>query len=135
MTSWLTFNKYYKKTDDTSVYAAIIILHSSWQTQYIQQNWKKEWQKHAFSSVKKLWKKYQKADIADLAAVTSYASREIESLAHKLDEFDLGWPPGPGWDQIFVGWDGTGRDLHRMGRGRDPGLSRPACYQRALPML
>ncbi len=57
--------------------------------QYIQQNWKKEWQKCAFSSVKKLWKKYQKADIADLAAVTSYVSREIESLAHELNEFDL----------------------------------------------
>jgi len=40
-----------------------------------------------------------------------------------------------GWDKALVGWDGMGQGLGGMGWDRDPGLSRPACYQRALPML
>jgi hypothetical protein len=89
MASRLIFDKYYKKTDDTPVYAAAIILHPSRRTQYIRQNWKKDRQKRALSSVKKLWEEYQHADIADLAAVASYTSRKMESLSRELDEFDL----------------------------------------------
>jgi hypothetical protein len=35
--------------------AAALILHPVRRTQYIRKNWKREWQKTAFASVKKLW--------------------------------------------------------------------------------
>jgi len=53
--SWLVFNKYYTKTEDTPVYAAALVLHPARRTQYIQKNWKKEWQRPSINSIKKLW--------------------------------------------------------------------------------
>ena len=52
--SWLVFNKYYMKTEDTPVYAAALVLHPARRTQYIRKNWKKEWQRPGINSVKKL---------------------------------------------------------------------------------
>lgn len=38
---------------------------------------------------KKIIKKYQKANITDLAAITSYIFQEIKSLVCELNEFNL----------------------------------------------
>jgi len=67
--SWEVFDKYYNKTDETSVYAMAIILHPARRTHYIRKFWKKQWQKPALLGAKKLWEKYRDKDVLDLAAV------------------------------------------------------------------
>ena len=54
MTAQYAFNKYYSKTDETSVYAAAMILHPSCQKQYIKYNWKQAQYTSFLMKVKKL---------------------------------------------------------------------------------
>ena len=61
MAGWYAFDKYYTKTDDTSVYAMAMILHPSRRKQYIVNNWKKSWHNGAFDGVKKLWQNEYKS--------------------------------------------------------------------------
>ncbi len=43
------------KTENTPVYATVLVLHPARRTQYIWKNWKKEWQRPSINSIKKLW--------------------------------------------------------------------------------
>ena len=85
--SWLVFNKYYQKTDDTSVYTAALILHPSWRTQYIWKNWKKEWQKPGLLSVKKLWEtSYLNAPITPIILSSHYIGEEEHDSARPVNK-------------------------------------------------
>jgi hAT family C-terminal dimerisation region len=82
---WDTFDKYYSLSDESPLYAAAIILHPVRRTQYIAHNWRKEWQKPAFESVKKLWRDYRRA-LADINTIT--ASLQETELSKVLDSYD-----------------------------------------------
>src|SRR5204862_216151 len=85
--SWLVFDKYYQKTDDTSVYAAALILHPSRRTQYIRKNWKKEWQKPGLASVKKLWEtSYLNAPIMNPILSSHYIGEEEHDPARPVNK-------------------------------------------------
>jgi len=85
--SWEVFDKYYNKTDETSVYAMAIILHPARRTHYIRKFWKKQWQKPALLGAKKLWEKYRDKGVLDLAAVIpDDLVPDVDTL--ELDEFD-----------------------------------------------
>lgn len=73
ITSWYTFDKYYKLTDDTSAYAASILLHPSRRKTYIERHWNKKWHKQSFTAVRKLWEDH-------------YMERSTSSTASKSTE-------------------------------------------------
>ena len=83
--SWNTFNKYYSKLNNSSFYAAAIILYSSHHTQYIQHNWKKKWQWSVFQNVKRLWKIYHESSVVNSVRIFSYEA----DLSWDLDDYDL----------------------------------------------
>jgi len=76
--SWLVFDKYFAKTEESPIYAAAIILHPARRLLYIKKNWKKEWHKPAITAVKKLWETYKDIDIVDIS----------ENETRDLDIFD-----------------------------------------------
>lgn len=75
---------------ETSVYAAAIILHPSRKIQYIEKNWDGDMQQSAIESVEKLWETYRESDTTGLS-ITSAAFEDIDvsDLADRLDDFDL----------------------------------------------
>jgi len=56
---WALFDKYYMKTDMSSLYAAALILHPARRTRYIEANWIKKYVKPTLASVIKLWEEYR----------------------------------------------------------------------------
>jgi hypothetical protein len=87
MTAWYTFDKYYSKTDKTSVYTAAVILYPSCRKQYIRQNWDKKHHKKAFDTVEKLWKtEYSSKVTLDLPYNGPTIEPDVFDLfAHDLD--------------------------------------------------
>ncbi len=79
--SWQIFDKYYTKIEAVSIYAVALILHPSRRLNYIKKNWKKEWQRPAFTNVKKLWESYQERRIVD-NLVPPFSNESV------LDEYD-----------------------------------------------
>jgi hypothetical protein len=86
--SWDVFNKYYSRTDDSSVYAAALVLHPSYRSQYIQKNWEYKWRKPAMDSIKQLWSKYQNLKVVDQEppSIEKLKSHNIfEKIAEQMD--------------------------------------------------
>jgi hypothetical protein len=81
MTAWYAFDKYYSKTDETSVYAAAMILHPSRRKQYIKQNWDKKYHKLSFDAVKELWLESYKDKVA--------TSQSYSGPTQEPDQYDL----------------------------------------------
>lgn len=52
---WEKLDKYYKKTDDTAVYAAAMMLDPRKKGQYIDQNWQHDWIGPTKQAVTGLW--------------------------------------------------------------------------------
>lgn len=82
--SWEVFDKYYAMTDDSSIYAAALILHPNRRVRYIQQTWKKAWQSRVLASVKRLWESYR-SEIPLAHQVTASYNRLQKPPA---DDFD-----------------------------------------------
>ena len=55
---WDVFDKYYRKTDISPLYAAALILYSNRHTKYIKANWKKQQVKPTLKRVKDLQETY-----------------------------------------------------------------------------
>jgi hAT family C-terminal dimerisation region len=85
--SYIKFEKYYKKMQENSAYAAAIILHPNRKTKYIEKNWSRDTQRSAIRGAKELWEKYRMSDAASLSSDDS--DMDVSSLADKLDDFDL----------------------------------------------
>jgi hypothetical protein len=58
-TGYAMIDKYYLKTDMSTIYAAALILNPSYRTRYIRTQWPLKWQKSTLANVKKLWEKYR----------------------------------------------------------------------------
>lgn len=64
LASWFKFDKYYKLSDDTAVYAASILLHPELRQVYLERSWEhqKEYIEPAVRAVRKVWKKHFKPE-------------------------------------------------------------------------
>jgi hypothetical protein len=88
--SWEVFDKYYAKTEAVSIYAAALILHPSRRLSYIKKNWKKEWQKPAFTGVKKLWEEYSNREVReDFKSPSDSELDDYDKLIKKLEVIDV----------------------------------------------
>jgi hypothetical protein len=78
------FEEYYRKTDNSPLYAAALILHPNRRTKYARIWWKKDYQKAMLPKVKELWIKYR--DSALPINIVSYETPDI-TASKELDEF------------------------------------------------
>jgi hypothetical protein len=64
LASWFKFDKYYKLSDDTAVYAASILLHPELRQVFLEKSWdhQKEYVEPTVRAVRKVWRKYFKPD-------------------------------------------------------------------------
>ncbi|KAF6512729.1 hypothetical protein HZS61_007535 [Fusarium oxysporum f. sp. conglutinans] len=102
MTSWYKFDDYYKRTDDSPVYAAAILLHPSLRRAHLDEAWKD--QSHyiapAIDAVRKLWEGFKPVQVLemeeDLSAYEACKKR-IYQQSSSHDEFDrfIEGPPLP----------------------------------------
>ncbi|KAK2922991.1 hypothetical protein FoTM2_017233 [Fusarium oxysporum f. sp. vasinfectum] len=102
ITSWYKFDDYYKRTDDSPVYAAAILLHPSLLRAHLDEAWKD--QSHyiapAIDAVRKLWEGFKPVQVLemeeDLSAYEAYKKR-IYQQSSSHDEFDrfMEGPPLP----------------------------------------
>jgi hypothetical protein len=84
--SWIVFDKYYQKICSIPVYTAALILHPARRTQYIQKNWKKEWQEPGLTRVKELW---EDCCLNDSSVLSSLHLREDEcDIARPVNKLD-----------------------------------------------
>jgi hypothetical protein len=82
--SWVAFDKYYLKTEDSPYYAAAIILHPSRRTGYLKHNWDKKWVRPAIQAVKKLWDDFKnQVFIPSLAPPFEEATEDLD------DDYDI----------------------------------------------
>jgi hypothetical protein len=51
--AWLKLRKYYKKTSDTLIYTAALVLHLAYKWEYIKDNWDVSWVLDTKKQVKK----------------------------------------------------------------------------------
>jgi hypothetical protein len=56
---WEKLTKYYKKTDETPVYVAGLVLNPSFKWEYILKNWNKDWHEGAKKQMEQLWAMYK----------------------------------------------------------------------------
>jgi hypothetical protein len=56
---WEKLTKYYKKTDETPVYVAGLVLNPSFKWEYIYKNWDKYWHEGAKKQMEDLWGMYK----------------------------------------------------------------------------
>ena len=56
--AWLKLRKYYKKTSDTLIYAAALVLHPAYKWEYIEANWDASWVPETKKQVQEFWKAY-----------------------------------------------------------------------------
>jgi hypothetical protein len=88
--SYSKFEKYYKKMQQNSVYAAAIILHPNRKIKYIEKNWSRDLQRSAIKSVKELWERYRESDPPGrIITASDDFDFDMSSLAERLDDFDL----------------------------------------------
>jgi hypothetical protein len=57
-TSWFAFDKYYRRIDDTGIYAAALLLHPNCRKSYLDTEWKKSWVTSGVRRAKEIWSKY-----------------------------------------------------------------------------
>ena len=79
ITSWYAFDKYYKLTDETPVYAALILLHPSRRKTYITRHWNKKWHKASFNAVRKLQEDKYIDYKVEKPASTNYSTEPSET--------------------------------------------------------
>ncbi|PNP73637.1 hypothetical protein FNYG_13019 [Fusarium nygamai] len=111
MTSWYKFDDYYKRTDDSPVYAAAILLHPNLRRAHLDEAWKD--QSHyiapAIDAVRKLWEGVKPVQVLemeeDLSAYEAYKKRIYQqSSSHdELDQFIEG-PPLPIGASSALSW-------------------------------
>jgi len=86
------FDRYYTKTDASSLYAAALILNPTYNTHYIKDNWETKWVKPALKSVEKLWETYREEAHGPLITLSydGLTSRPLtkKPLEKELDVFD-----------------------------------------------
>ncbi|KAJ6436596.1 hypothetical protein O9K51_10838 [Purpureocillium lavendulum] len=93
MTSWYKFDDYYRRTDDSPVYAAAILLHPSLRRAHLHEAWKDQSQYigPAVEAVRKLWEDYKPRQVPtineDLSAYEAYKQR-IYQPPSSHDEFN-----------------------------------------------
>ncbi|KJZ70117.1 hypothetical protein HIM_10487 [Hirsutella minnesotensis 3608] len=93
MTSWYKFDDYYRRTDDSPVYAAAILLHPSLRRAHLEKAWEDQSQyiRPAIESVRKLWEAFRpdsKPQVEEnLSAFEAY-KRRIYEQSSSDDEFD-----------------------------------------------
>lgn len=93
MTSWYKFDIYYRRTDDSPVYAAAVLLHPSLRRAHLCEAWKDQTQYigPAIEAVRMLWEDFkplQEPTIAeDLSAYEAYKKR-IYQPPSSHDEFN-----------------------------------------------
>ncbi|KAJ0126753.1 hypothetical protein HZ326_30141 [Fusarium oxysporum f. sp. albedinis] len=111
ITSWYKFDDYYKRTDDSPVYAAAILLHPSLLRAHLDEAWKD--QSHyiapAIDAVRKLWEGFKPVQVLemeeDLSAYEAYKKR-IYQQSSSHDEFDrfMEGPPLPIGASSALSW-------------------------------
>jgi hypothetical protein len=111
MTSWYKFDDYYKRTDDSPVYRAAILLHPSLRRAHLDEAWKD--QSHyiapAIDAVRKLWEGLKPIQVLemeeDLSAYEAYKKR-IYQQSSSHDEFDrfIEGPPLPIGASSALAW-------------------------------
>jgi hypothetical protein len=88
--SYEVFSKYYSKTDTSPFYAAALILHPSWHTEYIKANWPVRWYKPIMQKVTALWESFRdEAPISTLS--TSFGNLDVgkeKGKEKQLDRYD-----------------------------------------------
>src|SRR5438094_127863 len=90
ITSWYALDKYYLLTDETTAYAAAILLHPSRRKRYIEKNWNRKYHKAAFDGVRKLWEaKYRDLDIKASSISISDVTKEPSAFKLAADELDV----------------------------------------------
>jgi hypothetical protein len=55
-TAWYVFDKYYKLTDETPLYAAAVLLHPFYRKQYLDEHWRRSWIEPSITRARDLWK-------------------------------------------------------------------------------
>jgi hypothetical protein len=56
--AWSKLRKYYKKTSDTLIYAAALVLYPAYKWEYIEANWNASWVPDAKKQVKEFWETF-----------------------------------------------------------------------------
>jgi hypothetical protein len=79
------FDEYYRKTDNSPLYATALILHPNRRTKYAKIWWKRDYQKTMLPKVKELWIQYRDSGL--VPAIVSYETPDI-APPKELDEFD-----------------------------------------------
>jgi hypothetical protein len=66
LASWYKFDKYYKLTDDTPIYAAAILLHPALRRGYLDRQWEKQasYIEPAIETVRNVWKEFKSTPTA-----------------------------------------------------------------------
>ncbi|KAJ6436618.1 hypothetical protein O9K51_10864 [Purpureocillium lavendulum] len=102
MTSWYKFDDYYRRTDDSPVYAAAILLHPSLRRAHLHEAWKDQSQYigPAVEAVRKLWEDYKPRQVPtineDLSAYEAYKQQVInEGLPRAAWSTIAARPAGP----------------------------------------
>ena len=79
---WDVFNKYYVKTDTTSFYIVVLILHFLCHINYIKNNWSFKWVKPVLNNVTKFWETYWDQShwtlVSEIAAVYNNSEKKRE---------------------------------------------------------
>ena len=65
LASWFKFDKYYKLTDDTPVYAAAVLLHPAYRKAYFDTHWahQRQYIEPTIQAARRLWQKHFKPRI------------------------------------------------------------------------
>ena len=97
LTSWYKFDKYYKLTDDTPVYATAVLLHPSLRERYLTSQWthQSDYIDPAINAARKLWSNYKTASSTgpkpqeELSAHQRWKRRVyLQDEAKEGDEFE-----------------------------------------------
>ena len=145
--SWVVFDKYYLKTDESPYYVAAILLHPGRKADYLKHNWPKKWITPAIQSVQTLWNSFKIQDTIILEALNpikdwsedqdldSYdrIARKIQDLPRpqSMDEYDeyLSEPIRQIQGSVIAWW------LNAEQRSRWPKLSQLAINILSIPAM
>jgi hypothetical protein len=117
LTGWFKFDKYYKLSDDTAVYAASILLHPELRRAYLKKSWdhQKQYIEPAVKAVQKVWKKYFKPEssttlVVDLDTIKDPVRRQrleltrTNAVIEEFEDFIKGTPIQLGTFQTPLEW-------------------------------
>lgn len=88
---WFVLDKYYVKTDETSVCSAALLLHPSKRLKYLRQNWHADWHDGAISKAKQIWSQYKNLPVETAPKGVPEAEMTVyDKLAQSLDVTEAG---------------------------------------------